>query len=193
MGYEILDHTADIGLRICADTLENLFAEAARGMNTILFSENIKNIEQHERVSVSLQAENLEELMHDWLAEINYLFLVRQQIFHDFVIEQINRYELSESQEISRHNRCRNFAEMREATNAHSQNYGSEESTKQFGERADRYAGKISKACLKAVCLGESYSRTRHPEGFEIKAVTYHQLRVEHSDQYWSAQVFFDL
>ena len=63
------------------------------------------------------------------------------------ILQQFTEF-LSESQEVSQHNRRRNFAEMRGATNAHSQIYVSEEPTKQFGERSSRYAGKLPKACL---------------------------------------------
>ena len=35
MGFEEISHTADWALRVWADDLEGLFAEAARGMNAL--------------------------------------------------------------------------------------------------------------------------------------------------------------
>jgi len=40
---------------------------------------------------------------------------------------------------------------------------------------------------------GEKFERSRHEAGTYIKAVTYHQLRVEQTAQGWRAQVFLDV
>jgi SHS2 domain-containing protein len=40
---------------------------------------------------------------------------------------------------------------------------------------------------------GEKFDRARHTAGTYIKAVTYHQFRVEHTPEGWRAQVFLDL
>ena len=46
---------------------------------------------------------------------------------------------------------------------------------------------------VRGVVFGESYDRARHRAGTYIKAVTYHQLRVEKTAEGWSAQVFLDV
>ncbi len=40
---------------------------------------------------------------------------------------------------------------------------------------------------------GEKYDKARHRAGTYIKAVTYHQLRVEHTPDGWRAQVYLDV
>lgn len=46
---------------------------------------------------------------------------------------------------------------------------------------------------LHAKIGGESFDPDRHPSGNEVKAVTYHGLVVEKSDQGWHAEVIFDI
>jgi protein archease len=51
----------------------------------------------------------------------------------------------------------------------------------------------VTVACVRGVATGEIYDKTRHRAGTYIKAVTYHQLRVERLSEGWRAQVFLDV
>jgi SHS2 domain-containing protein len=46
---------------------------------------------------------------------------------------------------------------------------------------------------LRGTAYGEALDHCRHHSGTQIKAVTFHQLYVEESDDGWCAQVFLDL
>jgi SHS2 domain-containing protein len=46
---------------------------------------------------------------------------------------------------------------------------------------------------LKAKAFGEAYDVKRHELSLEIKAVTYHQLKVEKLKGFWGARVIFDI
>ena len=46
---------------------------------------------------------------------------------------------------------------------------------------------------LSATVFGEKVDPARHEIKLEIKSVTYHQLRVEKTDDGWTAQVIFDV
>ena len=46
---------------------------------------------------------------------------------------------------------------------------------------------------LQATALGEPVDPSRHELSTEIKAVTYHQLKVVESNQMWTARVLFDI
>ena len=46
---------------------------------------------------------------------------------------------------------------------------------------------------LEALAQGEIYDEGRHPIKTAVKAATYHQLRIEHRQGVWTAQVIFDL
>ena len=51
----------------------------------------------------------------------------------------------------------------------------------------------ISQDGSRAVAAGEALDLQRHELGYEIKAVTYHRLKVERQDHGWVAEVFLDL
>ncbi|MCD6353130.1 MAG: archease [Proteobacteria bacterium] len=46
---------------------------------------------------------------------------------------------------------------------------------------------------LKATAKGERYAEGRHPIKGVIKAVTYHQLRIEEKEGIWKTQIIYDL
>lgn len=46
---------------------------------------------------------------------------------------------------------------------------------------------------LEALAQGEIYTEERHPIKTTVKAATYHQLKIDHHEGVWTAQVIFDL
>ncbi len=46
---------------------------------------------------------------------------------------------------------------------------------------------------VRGVAYGEKFDKARHRAGTYIKAVTYHQLRVEQTPEGWRAQVYLDV
>jgi SHS2 domain-containing protein len=73
MAIEFVDHTADIGVRVTAVTLERLFTEAGRAVASLII-ENPEAIELRETVTIDLEAGDLEGLFVDWLRELIYRF-----------------------------------------------------------------------------------------------------------------------
>jgi SHS2 domain-containing protein len=67
------DHTADMGFTVEADSLESLFKAAAIEMTSILCPD-LSSIRHREEHSLSVEGEDLEELLVNWLSEINVLF-----------------------------------------------------------------------------------------------------------------------
>ena len=45
---------------------------------------------------------------------------------------------------------------------------------------------------LKAVCHGEFFDLARHPQGIAIKAVTFHQMNIQESEEGWNLRVVLD-
>ncbi len=79
--FTILEtHTADIGLEVSGKTLEELFREAANGWKTLVL-ENAPT-QAKERRKIHLQAEDINDLMVQWLSELNFLLTARQWVFH---------------------------------------------------------------------------------------------------------------
>jgi SHS2 domain-containing protein len=70
---EVLEHTADLGLRIAAADMDLLFAEAARGLMSLVV-ENPEDVQPEVSRVIELQARDVEGLLADWLTELLYLF-----------------------------------------------------------------------------------------------------------------------
>lgn len=73
-GYETLEHTADLGLRVWAPDLEGLFAEGARGLVSVMGEAEGPSVHQER---IALEAPDLEALYVDWLSEVLFLFEAR--------------------------------------------------------------------------------------------------------------------
>ena len=67
---ETFDHTADLGLRILGDDLADLFRTAAEGLFDVIVA-NRDQVQVVETEPVSLEAESTEDLLVDWLNELD--------------------------------------------------------------------------------------------------------------------------
>jgi len=83
--YEIFDHTADLGLRIRADGLAELFAESARALFSVIVA-NFERVRPLERLTFALEAQRRDELLRDWLGELLYVFHTRRLVFSQFAV-----------------------------------------------------------------------------------------------------------
>src|SRR4030043_132116 len=92
MGYEILDHAGDIGIRVWADDLKGLFQEAARALFDII-TDRKKGVARLKR-EVAVQGSGKEELMVAWLNELLYLHEVEELLFCDFALSEIEQGSL---------------------------------------------------------------------------------------------------
>jgi SHS2 domain-containing protein len=84
--YEIFEHTADLGIRIRADSLDELFADAARGLFSVMVA-NLDSVRAVEEATFQVRGDNNEELLHDWLAELLYTFHARRLVLAKFQVQ----------------------------------------------------------------------------------------------------------
>ena len=84
--FEHFDHTADLGLRVKAATLEELLAEAGRGVLAMLVvnPEAVRPIQTH---TIELSADDPAYLLFDWLSELLYAFESDKLLLAEFAIE----------------------------------------------------------------------------------------------------------
>ncbi len=85
MPFEEVPHTADWSLRVRAGSLEDLFAEAARGMNA-LAGTRLAQSPRTRRTFVS-KASDLESLLVSFLSEILYIGEQEKLAFDEFQVE----------------------------------------------------------------------------------------------------------
>ena len=84
---EEIDHTGDIGLRVTANTLPQLFERAALGMCHVLF--DVEAVQASGTAAVTVEGRDREALMVHWLSELNYRHTVQQQLFCAFDVASI--------------------------------------------------------------------------------------------------------
>lgn len=83
--FEIIEHTADVGLRVDAETAPELFSEAGRGFASLLV-ENPEAVAGREAVHIDIKAEDLPTLLHDWLSELLFIYSTRGLVLVEFDI-----------------------------------------------------------------------------------------------------------
>jgi SHS2 domain-containing protein len=81
MSIEELEHTADLRFRVCAPTLEALFAEAVRALMETMYGETGGPVIETRTIEVS--AADQETLLHDFLSEILFLAEAENLVFSD--------------------------------------------------------------------------------------------------------------
>lgn len=83
--YEILEHTADMALKVRGDTIEDLFLASARGLARLLSpSVDIRDQEEH---SFLKEAQSPERLLVEFLSELVFLHEDRGILFSRFELE----------------------------------------------------------------------------------------------------------
>ena len=135
--YETFDHTADLGLRVRAATLDALFAEAATALFAVVV-EDPDAIAAREPQEFRIAGDDRAYLLFDWLKELLYRFDAEHRLFARFEVH-------------------------------------------------------VAADGLTATAWGEPYDAARHELGHEVKAITYHGLRVEPSECGWLAEVIVDI
>jgi SHS2 domain-containing protein len=135
--YEIFDHTADLGLRIRAASLDELFADAARALFSVIVA-NPESVKPVQEFDLEIEGSRHDDLLFDWLAELLYTFDTRRVLFSEFDVH-------------------------------------------------------VREAGVKATARGEPIDPKRHELEMEVKAITYHGLKVERDGDGWLAEVIVDL
>lgn len=92
--FEILEHTADIGIVAYGKTKREVFINAAKGMYYII-TEDKREFKGNFSHYIKLTAENPENLLVAWLSELLYLSETKLVIFNRFEIEELSNYQLS--------------------------------------------------------------------------------------------------
>jgi len=135
--YETFEHTADLGLRIRAANLDQLFAEAAETLFSAIV-EDLSTVEPKQRLDVQLQGDDRALLLFDWLNELLFRFDTEHLLFGKFEV-------------------------------------------------------RLKEDALNGTAWGEPLDLSRHALSHEVKAITYHGLRVEREANGWLAEVIVDI
>lgn len=137
MGYEVLDHTADVRVRVYGETFEDFLKSAALAlMDLITDRANVKPLKD---IGFEVEAETGEELLIKMLGEILYINQVRDMVFHEVELQIIGEHKVK---------------------------------------------GKLK---------GEQFDPERHDLELDIKAATYHNLKIQRVNDRFIAEIVFDI
>jgi SHS2 domain-containing protein len=93
--YTLIDHTADIGIDVLGNSLQELFANAAYALFDIIT--DISKVERKTEYQVTVTGIDREQLLVNWLSELLYMHDVKNLLFQDFCITNIRENQLSAS------------------------------------------------------------------------------------------------
>src|SRR5262249_61381526 len=83
--YELFEHTADLGLRVRAEDLNTLFAEAAACLFSAIV-EDLGTVRTARPVTIELSGPDREFLLFDWLNQLLYHFDADHLVFSAFEV-----------------------------------------------------------------------------------------------------------
>lgn len=82
--YEIIEHTADIGIIARGASLDELFENAAYGMFDLMF--DLGTVESVTTVEVTIAGDEPAELLYRWLSELLYRFETEDMVWCSFSV-----------------------------------------------------------------------------------------------------------
>ena len=82
--YEFIEHTADIAIRAYGDTLEDAFAEVARGMFDVITDS--APVERQKRIAFSVDAIDRESLLVNFLSQLIVIHEIERLVLGHFEV-----------------------------------------------------------------------------------------------------------
>lgn len=106
MNYEILDHPADVLVRVYGDTFEELLVNSSKAMMDVLTDRT--KVRPEKKIDIRVSGNSPEELLIRWLEEIHYIHEVEAMLFADFEVSiydetSITGVGVGENIDFSRH------------------------------------------------------------------------------------------
>ena len=83
-GFEILEHTADVGVRASGDTFAEALSWVAKGMFSVIA--DMDSVEPRKALEVSVASTDADTLVVDWLNELLYRYEAEGLLFKEFQV-----------------------------------------------------------------------------------------------------------
>ena len=135
--FEIINHTADVGIIAYGSDIRQLFSNAALALFSLIT--DTESIVEKIQKDVQVISKDSNSLLVDWLNELIYLFDTQRVLFSRFDIKKLSNNQLI------------------------------------------------------TTCWGESFDPLKHKIRIEVKAATYHMLKINKDDGKYNVQVIFDV
>ena len=92
--FEIIEHTADVGIIAYGKNKKEVFINAAKGMFDIITGGN-KTLKENFCDRIRVEADNLESLLFAWLNELLYISETKLVILNKFDIKDLSNSKIS--------------------------------------------------------------------------------------------------
>jgi len=93
--YELIDHTADIGVRVYGTSMAELFEHAAFALfDVMLDTSGVQPVFEQE---FACRRDSIEELLVEWLGTLLYVFDTERIVFSRFCVERLDGQLLAAS------------------------------------------------------------------------------------------------
>jgi len=105
--YELIEHTADVGIKAYGKNISEAFENAAKGMFDIITDKS--EIEPTGEYEINLESQDLEQLLVDWLSDLLFLNSAKNLVFSFFKVEldektnSLSAHVFGEKYNISKH------------------------------------------------------------------------------------------
>ena len=90
--FEIIDHTADIGIIAYGTDIEELFSNAALALFNLITEP--ESIEEKSHLNLKVSSADRDSLLVEWLNELIYFFDAKHILFNRFDIESLTHNQL---------------------------------------------------------------------------------------------------
>jgi len=84
----LLEHTADLGIRVWGDSLKDLFINSASAMYELIA--DTEAIRHTISFKVKVEAQDRDMLLRNWLSELLSYFHTKDLLFSEFKIEELS-------------------------------------------------------------------------------------------------------
>ncbi len=91
-GFEFRDHTADVQVRSWGPSLEEAFSQTAYSLMATI-TPNLKKISPKVEREMTVEAEDKEALLFDFLSEFLYIFDVDELVFNQIYVCSIEKFD----------------------------------------------------------------------------------------------------
>jgi SHS2 domain-containing protein len=90
--FEIVDHTADVGIIAYGTNIEELFCNAALALFSLITEPG--SIQEKSHLNLRVSSDDRDSLLVEWLNELIYFFDAKHILFNRFDIESLTQNEL---------------------------------------------------------------------------------------------------
>ncbi len=181
-GFELTEHTADVGIRAWGGSAAEVFEQAALGMFSLMYE--TEAVKPAARVAIELEAPDGELLLAAWLNELLYVTEARRVVFARVEVAVVGPAESAAA-----------LAAQEAASAA-----AAKAAAAPAASRAVAASGASGEAPavrvpwrLRAAGVGEAVDARRHSVRHVVKAATLHGLSLEQTADGWQGHVLLDV